>query len=139
MTRAGGSTTPDWGVGHYERTAQLLLPAARVLVDAAAPQAPAGFAWHDESAVSELFSRHGMSAAPSGHHELVFTATSPAAYLTDQLQNHPLAVQGFDVLTQKGQAEQARARLLQVLDEHNEDESGFRSTSRYVVFVAQVR
>jgi ubiquinone/menaquinone biosynthesis C-methylase UbiE len=26
---------PDWGVGNYERTAQLLLPAAQVLVDAA--------------------------------------------------------------------------------------------------------
>lgn len=26
---------PDWGVGHYERTAQGLLPAARVLVEAA--------------------------------------------------------------------------------------------------------
>ena len=29
---------PDWGAGHYERTAQVLLPAARVLVDAAAPR-----------------------------------------------------------------------------------------------------
>ena len=27
---------PDWGVGHYERTAEVLLPAAQVLVDVAA-------------------------------------------------------------------------------------------------------
>ena len=26
----------DWGVGHYERTAELLLPAAHVVVDVAA-------------------------------------------------------------------------------------------------------
>ncbi len=30
-------TPPDWGSGRYERTAGALLPAARVLVDAAAP------------------------------------------------------------------------------------------------------
>lgn len=33
MRQAGEVT--DWGVGHYERTAEMLLPAARVLVDAA--------------------------------------------------------------------------------------------------------
>jgi SAM-dependent methyltransferase len=32
---SGERGAPDWGVGNYERTAQLLLPAARVLVDAA--------------------------------------------------------------------------------------------------------
>ena len=32
--RHSGEVT-DWGIGHYERTAEVLLPAARVLVDAA--------------------------------------------------------------------------------------------------------
>jgi SAM-dependent methyltransferase len=31
------TTAPDWGLGHYERTAAQLLPAARVLVGRAAP------------------------------------------------------------------------------------------------------
>ena len=31
----GERSAPDWGVGNYERTAQLLFPAAQVLVDAA--------------------------------------------------------------------------------------------------------
>lgn len=31
----GERTGPDWGLGNYEHTAELLLPAARVLVDAA--------------------------------------------------------------------------------------------------------
>jgi len=29
---------PDWGLGHYEHTAAQLLPAARVVVERAAPQ-----------------------------------------------------------------------------------------------------
>jgi protein-L-isoaspartate O-methyltransferase len=31
-------SAPDWGVGHYEHTAAQLHPAARVVVDRAAPQ-----------------------------------------------------------------------------------------------------
>lgn len=37
MDTRAGAPAPDWGVGHYERTAEKLLPAARVLVDVAAP------------------------------------------------------------------------------------------------------
>ncbi|MCA1695788.1 MAG: class I SAM-dependent methyltransferase [Actinobacteria bacterium] len=37
MNARAGIPAPDWGVGHYERTAEKLLPAARVLVDVAAP------------------------------------------------------------------------------------------------------
>lgn len=116
-----------------------LAAAAQDLVRKAtgAPPPPAGFPWHDEAAVVELFGRHGMSAAAAGQHELVFTATSPDAFLDAELQNHPLAVAGFEVLRRAGQAEEARARLLHVLDEHNEDSSSFRSTSRYVAFVCR--
>jgi len=39
MTGPGSRATVDWGVGNYERTARLLLPAAQVLVDAAALRA----------------------------------------------------------------------------------------------------
>ncbi|MDP9441347.1 MAG: hypothetical protein M3P34_04035, partial [Actinomycetota bacterium] len=101
------------------------------------PPPPPGFAWHDDAVVTELFNRHGMSAAAAGQHELVFTATSPGAYLDAELQSHPLAVAGFQVLRRAGQAEEARERLLQVLNEHNEDPGNFRSASRYVVFVAR--
>lgn len=39
MTSPGRGPSLDWGVGRYERTAQMLLPAARMLVDAAAVKA----------------------------------------------------------------------------------------------------
>ena len=35
MSGPGAAPSLDWGMGHYERTAQTLLPAARALVDAA--------------------------------------------------------------------------------------------------------
>lgn len=116
-----------------------LAAAAQDLVHAAmgAPAAPPGFPWHDEVAVSELFSRQGMAASVAGRHELVFTSSSPTACLDAELDSHPLAVAGFQLLQQMGQGEQGRARLLQVLREHNEDPQGFVSTSRYVVFVAR--
>ena len=116
-----------------------LSAAAQELVRAAVggpPPAP-GFPWHDEEAVSQLFRRHGMSAASAGRHELVFTAASPEAYLEAERDNHPLAVSGFEVLRRAGKAEEAEERLLQVLNEHNQDPHGFRTTSRYVVFVAR--
>jgi len=37
MDKPAGAPAVDWGVGQYERTAEMLLPAAQVLVDAASP------------------------------------------------------------------------------------------------------
>lgn len=41
-----------------------------------------------------------------------------------------MAVAGFQVLQQRGQAEEAHDRLVKVLTDHNEDPGSFRSTSR---------
>ena len=38
MGRPPAGPVVDWGVGHYERTAEVLLPAAQVLVDVADPR-----------------------------------------------------------------------------------------------------
>lgn len=116
-----------------------LAAAAQELVCEAlgAPPPPAGFAWHDTAAVSELFQRHGMTTDTAGEHELVFTGTSPGEFLDAELQNHPLAVAGFEVLLRAGQAAEARESLLQVLNEHNQEHGSFRGTSRYVVFVCR--
>ena len=119
----------------------VLASAAQELVRSAlgAPPAPPGFGWHDTSAVSELFARRGMSVSVAGQHELVFTSPSPSDYLDVEVDNHPLAVSGFQLLQQLGQAERAREDLLQVLTEHNEDAAAFRSTSKYLVVVARAR
>lgn len=100
-----------------------------------APPPPPRFPWHQEAVVIELFDRHGMRPAAAEQHELVFTATSPRAYLDAELRSHPLAVTAFEALRRAGQGEAAREHLLQVLNEHNEDPRGFRSTSQYLVFV----
>jgi hypothetical protein len=102
----------------------------------ASPASP-GFAWHDEPALEALFSRHGMNATVESVHELVFTAVSPHAYLEAERTNNPMAVTGFEVLQQRGQAGEAYDQLLKVLTEHNEDPQAFRSTSRYAVVVAR--
>ena len=123
---------PGGGIGALNDTFQALVRAAT-----GAPPAAPGFAWYDQSALKALFSRHGMEVAVGSLHELAFTATSPEAYLEAEGRSHPLAVAGFDVLRQRGQAEEARDRLVKVLKDHNEEPQGFRSTSRYAVVIAR--
>lgn len=123
---------PGGGIGALTETFQALVRAAT-----GAPPAAPGFAWHDESALKALFSRHGMDAAVESLHELVFTATSPEAYLEAEGRSHPLAVAGFEMLRQRGKADEARDRLVKVLEDYNEDPQGFRTTSRYAVVIAR--
>lgn len=125
---------PGGAVGAFAAAAQDLVRAAM-----GAPSAEPGFPWHDEPAVSDLFSRHAMAAAVAGRHDVVFTAPSTRASLEDARDNHPLAVAAFRVLQQQGQAGQVEERLLEILDEHNEEAGSFRSTSPYVVLVARPR
>ena len=122
---------PGGALGAFASTAEELVRSA-----VGAPPAPPGFSWHDESSLHALFSRHGMQVAVQGPHELVVSARSPEEFLEAEMENHPLAVAGSDVLRQRGVSEQAAERLLGVVRDHNEDDDGFRSTSRYVVVVA---
>jgi len=122
---------PGGAVGAYAAAGRALVLEAL----GAQPAAP-GFAWHEEAAVAGLFAGHGLRAEVVGHHELVFTAPSPQAYLEAEQAEHPAAISALEVLTQQGMADQARARLLGVLQEQNEDPSAFRATSRYLVLAA---
>lgn len=123
---------PGGGIGALTETFQALVRAAM-----GAPSPAPSFAWHDESALKPLFLRHAMDAAVESLHELVFTATSPEAYLEAEGRSHPLAVAGFELLRQRGKADEAHDRLLNVLKDHNEEPQGFRSTSRYAVVIAR--
>ena len=126
------SWLPGGGLGALAKAAQELVRSA-----VGAPPGPPGFAWHDESALTALFLRYGMTTTLGGPHELTFTATSPEDYLDAEMKSHPMAVTGLEVLQQRGQAEQALEQLLEVLRTHNEDPKAFRSTSRYVVVLAR--
>jgi SAM-dependent methyltransferase len=116
-----------------------LSAAAQDLVRAAtgAGPPPPGLAWHDATAVSRLFSEHGISVVVRGPHQLTFTATSAEAYLDTELENHPLAIAALQVLRERGADQTGRNRLLQVVHAENEDPRAFRSTAEYVVLVGQ--
>lgn len=108
--------------------------AANELVSTAlgSPSPPAPFPWHDLESLRELLVGRRMTASKE-EDELVVTAASPEDYLELDRVNHPMAVIGYQVLRRAGVAEAARARLLQLLREGNEDDLAFRSTNRYAV------
>lgn len=122
---------PGGALGALASTAEALVRSA-----VGAPPATPGFPWHDEEELQAVFSRHGMTIAVRGPHELLVSAPSAEAYLEVELANHPLAVAADGVLRARGVAEEARENMLRVLKDHNEAEDAFRSTSRYIVVVA---
>ncbi len=101
-----------------------------------APPPPPPFAWHDVDAAGALFAPHGLHVT-AAEHSLAFTATSAASFLDHGSRYHPLAVAAVGVLTRHGQAEAARAQLLRILEDGNEDSHRFRCTSGYIVATAQ--
>jgi len=124
---------PGGTIGQLNATAMDLVRSAL-----GAPAPPTPFAWHDPTALTALFAAHGMTITIE-QHQLAFTDASPAAYLEAERTNHPMAIAGFDVLERAGQSEAAGERLLQILEEGNEDATAFRCTSRYVVVTARGR
>jgi ubiquinone/menaquinone biosynthesis C-methylase UbiE len=90
------------------------------------------FAWHDEPALAELFSRHGFRVETSTE-ELAFRAGSPEEFLDRELREHPLWLNARAVLEPRGELEALRAAALAVIRGANEDPDAFRVTSRYVV------
>lgn len=133
LTRPGRALLTAWlpggAVGEMSAAAQEMVRAAL----GAPPPPPSAVSWHDEASVAALVAAQGMTAELLGVHELVFTAPSPEEFLAAEQANHPLAIAGQQVLQAVGRADAARERLLQIVTEQNEDEQGFRSTSRYVV------
>jgi SAM-dependent methyltransferase len=109
-----------------------------VLAALGAPPSPERFAWHDRHALGALLARHGFSVELEAH-ELSFTDTSATTYLDGEFRNHPMAVAGFAVLESLGQAEGVRGRLLEILEEGNENPAAFQISSPYVVATCRRR
>lgn len=123
---------PGGAAGALSAAAQDLV---RTALGAGSP--PPGFAWHDDTAVAQLFSDHAMEVEHHARHPLAFTASSPEVYLDTELSNHPLAIAAFEVLRDRGVDKVGRDRLLQVVKAENEDPREFRSTAQYVVLVGR--
>jgi SAM-dependent methyltransferase len=107
-----------------------------VLADAGRPAGPAGFAWHEEDALAEVFGRDGFSVTRH-EHTIGFTAASPRAFIDAELRDHPQWVACREVLEGRGRLESVREQALNILEAANEDPSGFRVTSRYVIAMAR--
>ncbi|HZC26188.1 MAG TPA: methyltransferase domain-containing protein [Actinopolymorphaceae bacterium] len=100
------------------------------------PARPAPFAWHDLDTLSGLLAPHGFTVTLEDKH-LVHTAPSPAAFVDEGFDNHPVAFSSRAVLEPRGELPALRARLLAVLDAANEDPHAFRITAPYVVATAR--
>jgi SAM-dependent methyltransferase len=98
----------------------------------APPPAPP-FAWHERDALAGLFRPHGFELASFDEASIWFGARSPRDFLAAESANHPLAVAGRAVLEPRGEIAALDERLLAIYEAANEDPSGFRVTSRYVV------
>jgi SAM-dependent methyltransferase len=95
------------------------------------PGAPP-FPWHEGEALSSLFEPHGFSVSVT-EHSLAFHAASVDEFMHIEGENHPLAIAARPVLEGAGRAEEVRDGMRRIYEEANEDPSGFRLTSRYVV------
>jgi SAM-dependent methyltransferase len=101
---------------------------------AAASDEPAGpppFAWHEADALEELFSEHGLSVSMD-EQTIAFEAPSAREFAEFEFQNHPMWIKAREKLGPE-RAEEVRDHGLLVFEQGNEDPSGFRITSRYVV------
>lgn len=118
---------PGGAIGDVNAAAARLV---REALGAPPPEHP--FSWHDPDALGGLFAPYGLQVSAE-QHSLAFTAPSPAEYLDREASSHPVALAGLGVLSQRGMADEARGQFLEILQRGNEDPSGFRCTSRYIV------
>jgi hypothetical protein len=94
------------------------------------PSAP--FPWHEHDVLSDLFEPHGFSVSLT-EHSLAFGAPSVDEFMRIEGENHPLAIAARPILEGAGRAEEIREGMRRIYEEGNEDPSGFRVTSGYVV------
>lgn len=99
------------------------------------PPAP-GFQWHDRDALQGLLGPHGFDVSVD-EHRLAFTGSSAAQYQREESENHPMALAARAVLEPRGEFVGVSERMVGVLEDANEDPTGFRVTSRYVVATAR--
>jgi SAM-dependent methyltransferase len=97
--------------------------------------AAAALAWHETDPVAEAFAPYGFEVS-SQELQLAFTATSPDDFVDIELAEHPMWVLARSVLGPRGEWEPLQQQARETFRAANEDPSGFRVTSRYVVLTA---
>jgi len=89
------------------------------------------FAWHDASALQELFEPYGFAVSIADA-ALPIAASSADAFMDGQFRDHPGWLEAGRVLDGRA-VETLRREALEVLIDANEDPSGFRIMSDYAV------
>ena len=149
---AAVGTTTDPGAGSGEAAAAGGLTLLRVFAleqAAGVPlRLPLAFADADGAPTDDVPAAITVTAvSPSGvagepvevaRHGLTFTAASAAVWLAEQEQHHPMWRMARRALPAEDWAA-ARAETLVALEAHNDDPAAFRTTSPYVVVVADRR
>jgi len=129
VTRRGGvigltSWLPSGAVFEAGRVLRQALPA-----DEAMPP------WDDPDWIRELLTTAGATGVEVTTAEIAFTAPSPDAWLTAQVEHHPAWRAARSELG-PGAWDGVRGRMLDRLGDGNEDPAAFRATSGYLVVVA---
>jgi SAM-dependent methyltransferase len=96
-----------------------------------AADGPPPFAWHEESALRELFEPHGFTVSITDA-ALPIVASSAEGFLDRQFRAHPGWLEAGRVLDGPAVAT-LRRETLDALADANEDPAGFRITSDYAV------
>jgi SAM-dependent methyltransferase len=104
-------------------------------IAAAGPTDTPPFAWHEQSALAELFAPFGFSVTVR-EAALPFTAASSLDYVETLFDEHPLWIADRELIEPTGSMGSVRERSLAVFEAANEDHEAFHVTSRYVVAVA---
>ncbi len=102
---------------------------------AAATGAPAGpppFAWHEQDALREVFGPLGFDVELTPR-RLAFTSSSAQEFFQSELRDHPMWIAAHALLEPRGEMQALNDRALEIYTAANEDPSGFRVVSEYVV------
>jgi SAM-dependent methyltransferase len=116
--------------GPISDAVRLARQAMAEILDQPAPSPP--FPWHERDSLSGLFEPHGFAVSVT-EHSIPFHAPSIDEFMRIEGENHPLAVSARPVLEKAGRSEEIREGMRRIYEEGNEDPTGFRITSNYVV------
>ena len=109
-----------------------MLAAAGRVMARVAPAPPPRFAWSDPDTLRPLARDCGLSLVDTHPGHLAIRAASPEVYV-DAGSEHPMSLAVRPALERAGLAEQARAAMIAVLRDANEDPSTFLAHSPYVI------
>jgi SAM-dependent methyltransferase len=97
------------------------------------PPPPTPFAWHDPSVLAPVAEAAGLTVVTE-ELSIAFTAASPEAQVALDAATHPMSIDTLARLREAGVDEdRLRQKLVAAMHDANEDPTGFRATSRYVI------